>query len=112
MPSPFPGMDPYLEHPLLWPLFQQYFVGTLADVFGEVLPRRFLAQIKERIYQEHASPGLSDQTSPASCALSAGNPRVFFDHAAGGLHPVWHIPTAPEEVRESYLEIRLAGEPG
>ena len=23
MPSPFPGMDPYLEHPALWPSVHQ-----------------------------------------------------------------------------------------
>ena len=25
MPSPFPGMDPYLEHPVLWPGWHQAF---------------------------------------------------------------------------------------
>ncbi|GBD36572.1 hypothetical protein HRbin36_01697 [bacterium HR36] len=31
MPSPFPGMDPYLEDARLWPQFQQDFLTHLAD---------------------------------------------------------------------------------
>ena len=30
MPSPFPGMDPYLEHPALWPGVHQRFIGAYA----------------------------------------------------------------------------------
>ncbi len=32
MPSPFPGMDPYLEHPQLWPAFQHHLLGCLYQI--------------------------------------------------------------------------------
>ena len=32
MPSPFPGMDPYLEDPWLWPDFHLSFMVSLARV--------------------------------------------------------------------------------
>ena len=35
MPSPFPGMDPYLEHPKLWPAFQHH---LLACLYQNLLP--------------------------------------------------------------------------
>lgn len=31
MPSPFPGMDPYLEDAGLWPLFHPIFVTCLHE---------------------------------------------------------------------------------
>jgi hypothetical protein len=37
MPSPFPGMDPYLEAAGLWPLFQQTIVACLREVHGLAL---------------------------------------------------------------------------
>ena len=35
MPSPFPGMNPYLENPELWPEFHSRLMVALAD---EILP--------------------------------------------------------------------------
>src|SRR5687768_10351332 len=113
MPSPFPGMDPYLEHPLLWSTFQQYFIGTLADILGEVLPRRFQAQIKERVFlQGNPNGELANQAPPVSCLLPSGPSSIASpNHLPSGASPVWHIPTAAEELRENYLEIVVAGEP-
>ena len=30
MPSPFPGMDPYLEHPNLWPELYHWLISEIA----------------------------------------------------------------------------------
>jgi Protein of unknown function (DUF4058) len=40
MQSPFPGMDPYLEHPALWPDVHNRLMAALADDLSErVAPR-------------------------------------------------------------------------
>jgi Protein of unknown function (DUF4058) len=46
MPSPFPGMDPYLEHPGWWPDFHARFIPICCDVLNEVLPSRYDARIE------------------------------------------------------------------
>lgn len=48
MPSPFPGVDPYIESTGYWLDFHITFVVTLADTLNEVLPRRYDARINER----------------------------------------------------------------
>lgn len=41
MPSPFPGMDPYLEDLALWPAFQQQFVRCLYELQRPALGDRY-----------------------------------------------------------------------
>ncbi len=44
MPSPFPGMDPYLEHPALWPDWHNSLLISVADyITPKVAPRYFVA---------------------------------------------------------------------
>ena len=50
MPSPFPGMDPYLEDEQLWPLFQHQLVASLYQVLLPGLVDRYRARIHQRNY--------------------------------------------------------------
>jgi len=50
MPSPFPGMDPYLETEALWPLFHRQFVNTLYQILLPGLVDRYKARIHQRRY--------------------------------------------------------------
>ena len=54
MPSSFPGMDPYLEVPDLWPSFQQAFVDCLREALLPGLPDRYQIRVCERDYGEQA----------------------------------------------------------
>ncbi|MFO0949967.1 MAG: DUF4058 family protein [Isosphaeraceae bacterium] len=58
MPSPFPGMDPYLEDPGLWPDLHHRLITLCSDVLvGQVRPRYFV-RIEERVYVSDAKdPG-------------------------------------------------------
>jgi hypothetical protein len=49
MPSPFPGIDPYLESQELWPDFHVRFITALADAINEKLPEPYVARIDERM---------------------------------------------------------------
>ena len=49
MPSPFPGIDPYLESQDLWPDFHVGFTATLCDAISEQLPDPYVARIDERM---------------------------------------------------------------
>ena len=50
MPSPFPGMDPYLEDEQLWPLFQHQLVASLYQVLLPGLVDKYRARITQRAY--------------------------------------------------------------
>ena len=48
MPSPFPGMDPYLEDPYLWPDFHNALAAQMRDVLNRHLPEHYFAQLEMR----------------------------------------------------------------
>ncbi len=105
-------MDPYLEHPALWPGFHNWLVAALADELApRLLPRYFVA-LEERVYvaeppefvgrpdavvvavpRETRAP--AERTAPA--ARPNGGASVQILTAA--------LPV-PDEVRETYLELR------
>lgn len=50
MPSPFPGMDPFLEQDSVWPTFHYHLVNTLFQVVVPGLLERYRARVAERTY--------------------------------------------------------------
>src|SRR5258708_4519366 len=50
MPSPLPGMDPYLEDEKLWPLFQHHLVTCLYQILLPGLVDRYRARVGQRRY--------------------------------------------------------------
>src|SRR5436190_12812810 len=49
MPSPFPGMDPYLETPALWSDFHASFILYWRDALLDHLPDNYEARIDEKV---------------------------------------------------------------
>ena len=50
MPSPLPGMDPYLEDERLWPAFHHQLVGCLYQILLPGLVDRYRARVAQRHY--------------------------------------------------------------
>src|SRR5437763_15475627 len=50
MPSPFPGMDPYLEEPGLWPDVHHRLISFAALSLTQQLRPKYYARIEERTY--------------------------------------------------------------
>ncbi|MCC7420267.1 MAG: DUF4058 family protein [Planctomycetaceae bacterium] len=48
MPSPFPGMDPYLEEPGLWPDFHNALAAEIRNALNQRLPPAYYAQLELR----------------------------------------------------------------
>jgi hypothetical protein len=48
----FPGMDPYLEDPRLWPGVHSRLVVYIADALRPLLRPRYVAAVEERVYLE------------------------------------------------------------
>jgi len=58
MPSPFPGMNPYLENPELWPEVHSRLIVTLADALNPQLIPKYRAAIDRRVYALEGSEAL------------------------------------------------------
>jgi len=106
MPSPFPGMDPFLEHPALWPDVHHGLVEALRSTLAPVLRPRYRVAVEERVYVTDVEgpffigrPDVSlvDTGLPGGPATSApvalAEPRVV------------EVPM-PDRIREGYLEVR------
>jgi hypothetical protein len=50
MPSPFPGMDPYLEDPARWPDVHQSLITYIRDALQPQVRPRYHARMGERVY--------------------------------------------------------------
>ena len=50
MPSPFPGMDPFLEDPKLWGSFHHQLVASLYQILLPGLVDQYRARVQERNY--------------------------------------------------------------
>jgi len=53
MPSPFPGMDPYLEDPARWPDVHQRLITYISDALQPQIRPRYHARMGERVYIMH-----------------------------------------------------------
>ncbi|WP_413163887.1 DUF4058 family protein [Capilliphycus salinus ALCB114379] len=121
MPSPFPGMDPCLEHPDFWPEVHHLLISMIAErLVPEVRPKYEVA-IEKRVYevnntntdsllvgipdvavkrQSQASEGLESEGLELENRQS--NIAVAESKSKG---ITVHIPM-PETVRQAYLEVR------
>ena len=50
MAGPFPGMDPYLENPVLWSGVHQGLITGLRNLLNRLLPPDYIADMRERFY--------------------------------------------------------------
>jgi hypothetical protein len=50
MPSPFPGMNPYLEQDDVWHDFHERFIPLVATLLGGQLRPRYIVKIDEHIF--------------------------------------------------------------
>ena len=47
--SPFPGMDPYLESPDLWPDVHNRLMNLFAEQLGDLLAPKYVAELNTQI---------------------------------------------------------------
>lgn len=97
--SPFPGMDPYLEHPTLWPNVHQRLITYASDALQAQLTPRYYVSIGERVYLEAPDrsvyPDERDGPRAATATLEADRPVV--------------VVVEPVERREVFIEIQDPG---
>lgn len=85
MASPFPGMDPYLESPVIWPDVRHQFISGIQTALNAQLRPHYMARVDLRIYT-------SDDDDPGREALAPGV-------------PLKRIRLLDEEIKEAFLKI-------
>lgn len=120
MPSPFPGMDPYLEDPAIWPDFHNAFAGDLRAALNGILPRPYYARLESRpevgivdedegrkivpdvgIVRLRHAPSTQPRSQSASIAVAERRPRTERTESL-------RIAISDEPIQHHYVEIRDA----
>lgn len=107
MPSPFPGMDPYLESPERWPGAHNTYITFLSVALNQALPLPYVADVQEHLRivpsQRDMYPDISVRQHAATAPDSehTGAVAVLPDVADAPL-VVELLPTEPPE---TYIEV-------
>jgi len=99
--SPFPGMDPYLESPEIWPGFHQRFAVELADELNPRIGPKYYADVSLRTVGETVEIGTTHISHPDVGVYDQRGPEPHRQDRASGSAIV--LPTAPI-VRDALLE--------
>lgn len=109
MASPFPGMDPYLEHPEIWPGVHLLLIAALADALAPQLRPKYLVSVEVRMYETTGEQsllvGLPDVAVQQGQKSQEIEPTALAV-AAPPSQPITVTVPMPITVRQGYLEIR------
>ncbi len=101
MQCPFPGMDPYVERPAIWPDFHNRFISYLREVLQPTLRPRYAALGQERRYVVDSGRSIWPDVSIVRTAVDRGSTAVV---AAQTDTPVI-VELWREEIRQPLLYI-------
>ena len=104
MESPFPGMDPYLEHPSLWPDVHNRLIAALADDLSERVAPRYYVGLERRTYLLKADD-LVFVGRPDIAGVSAAEMSVLAPQPATSVTVLEVEVPMQDEVSENFLEI-------
>jgi hypothetical protein len=107
MPTPFPGMDPYLERRGLWEDVHTRLNVAMADALAPQLRPLYRVAVEQRTYLDILAP--DDLIGrPDVLLIGVLEPRVAYDTAVAPLEAGTYTGELPwvDEVIERYLEIR------
>ena len=109
MPSPFPGMNPYLEHRDFWPEIHDRLIMDIADNLIAQLVPKYIVSFNKEVYLttpgEELSVGLPDVVVQRKSNTTSTSSNVAVAVATA---PAKVTIPRPVEVTHNYLEIREA----
>ncbi len=111
MPSPFAGMDPFIESQE-WEDFHHHFIEEIHNTLVPRVRPRYVVRVEQRVYMEHDVESLTRMIRPDVSLLR--EPAGMFERApssgamstAVAVEPVERALPMPEEMSEAYLTIR------
>ena len=105
MPSPLPGMDPYLEHPRSWPNFHHRLITAIAVSLGPQVRPKYRVVVEEAIYQTEGQDSLLVGIPDVTIAKASDRP-VQTQAAVASAQPILVDLPMPEVIRQGYLEVQ------
>jgi uncharacterized protein DUF4058 len=115
MPTPFPGMDPYLERAGVWEEVHTRLIVAIADALGPQVRPKYRVGVEQRTYLAVLTPDEYDLVGKPDVLVAASRrqaPPVQATASAVGVVPkVAQLPM-PDEITERYLQVRdvISGE--
>jgi len=111
MPSPFPGMDPWLEHSALWPDVHRNLISVCQELLVPVVAPKYYVRGEERVYIAAGGRYVEPDVFVAVRERSSAPPYVSSPEPGPALssrpQPILFPLTSLEgESRDRYLEIR------
>ncbi len=106
MPSPFPGMDPYLENPATWSDLHQSLITYIRDALQPELRPNYLARIGERVYVAETGRNIYPDVTLLGRPMRERRPESAGAVAA----PTAEAEVSPVVVREPFTLMLLSGE--
>lgn len=110
MPSPFPGMDPYLEHPDLWPGFHHFLITAIAQSLSPQLRPKYVVSVEVRMYESNDEQsllvGIPDVSVLSKAGKISGSNPTAVAVAAPTVEPITVTLSMPITLRQGYLEIK------
>src|SRR5262245_47284571 len=108
MPSPFPGMDPFLEEPHNWSDVHGQFINALSNALADAVSPHFIVRFESRVYVATAGDILLGQIIPDIYVVTRPTPQAISTAAATIVPPTVIEPFFDPEIHERYIEIRDA----
>ena len=107
MPSPFPGMNPWLEQDALWHDFHQSFLSGLRDAIADEVSPRYYVALEEHVYiHEPPEPVARFLGRPDLAIVATLDPGRGASTAVMEAPVYTVLPEPMDVVRESFIEIR------
>jgi hypothetical protein len=107
--SPFPGMDPYLEEPRLWPDVHHGLISEMQALLNRRLRPHYHVRVEERVY-------ISDENDPGRKAIipdlkivetgfPSGVDRLLQESSTAIVEPLILTTLIEDEIHEARLEV-------
>lgn len=112
MPSPFSGMNPYLESPKLWQQIHKRLIVEIANAMNPKIRPKYRIEIEERVYETNPSNGdsllvgIPDNVVTKTTAKSAPSEKSNIAVAPPPSQPIKVTLSLPTKVKEWYLEVK------
>src|SRR5690554_6176950 len=105
MYTPFPGMDPYLEHPALWQDVHDSLVTAIRDVLVPKVAPRYFVGVERRTYL--LKPDDIVFVGRPDVAVASPNPTLAPAPVPVADITIFDVDVPMgDEIHENYLEIR------
>ena len=113
MPSPFPGMNPYLEDSAYWSSIHHWLITEIARLLNQQLAPKYVVAVEVRIYETSGEKstliGIPDNVIAKSSLTFIQTPESNIAIALPSIQPLTIELSLTETIKQGYLEVRRVG---